>query len=56
MAERTELLATLDECCAALGANDAGRLDWAKGARFAENCVEMPAGDGVWGTCTAIGE
>jgi len=56
MPERNELLAALDSCCDALAANDATRIRWASDARYTENCVEFPAGDGVWATCTAVGD
>lgn len=56
MPDRNQLLATLNDCVAAIGANDHERLTWAPGARYTENCVEFPAGDGVWRTCTAIGD
>lgn len=56
MLERNQLLAILDDCCAALAANEPARVDWTEGSRYAENCVEFPAGDGVWATCTEIGD
>jgi len=56
MPDRETLLETLDTCVQALAANDAERVGWAPDARFAENCVEFPAGDGIWRTCTALGD
>jgi len=56
MIDRTRLLETLDGCVQAIGANDAARVTWAPGARYAENCVEFPAGDGAWKTCTGLGD
>ncbi|HEX7710155.1 MAG TPA: hypothetical protein VF418_04390 [Sphingomonadaceae bacterium] len=53
---RADLLALLETSVAALGANDPARLPLAPRARFAENCVEMPFGDGAWGTVTGIGD
>jgi len=52
---RDELLQLLGQCVAALGVGDPSRLPLATGARFSENCVEMPFGDGAWGTITGIG-
>lgn len=56
MPDRAKLLATLDNCVNALAASDHQQVNWAKGARYAENCVEFPAGDGAWRTCTAMGD
>jgi len=56
MLDRSQLLTILDDCVAALAANDHSRLNWAKGSRYAENSVEFPAGDGVWRTCTGLGD
>ena len=53
--DRQALLATLDHCVAALGANDHTDLILADDLRHAENCIDFPIGDGVWKTVTAIG-
>jgi hypothetical protein len=52
---RNDLLALLDRAVAALTANDHTTLPLAAGARYAENCVEFPFGDGAWKTVTAMG-
>jgi hypothetical protein len=54
--ERQALLDLLERTVRALGANDPGRLPLAAGARYAENCVEFPVGDGAWKTVTALGD
>ena len=51
---RAELLDLLERSCEGLRANDAGRLPLAAGARFTENNVEFPFGDGVWQTLTGM--
>lgn len=56
MPTRTQLLATLDTCVSAIAANDTQAVQWAPDARYTENCVEFPAGDGVWKTCTGLGD
>ena len=56
MLDRKDLLEILDNCVGALAANDQGAVGWAKGARYTENCVEFPAGDGVWKTATGLGD
>lgn len=56
MTSREQLLTILQGCCDAVAANDASRVKWASAARYTENCVEFPAGDGVWATCTGIGD
>jgi len=56
MPDRVQLLEILDRCVEAVGANDPSHVDWAEGARYAENCVEFPPGDGVWRTCTRLGD
>ncbi|HWW66146.1 MAG TPA: hypothetical protein VNZ43_15430 [Sphingomonadaceae bacterium] len=55
MAEYRQFLRLLDGIDEALDRNDASRLRWHPSARFSENCVEMPIGDGAWGTITGIG-
>lgn len=39
---------------AALAAKDPSRAPFADGIRFTENSVEMPIGDGLWGSISAI--
>jgi len=56
MIDRQQLLERLDACVQALGANDHTRIAWSQEARYVENCVEFPAGDGAWRTVTALGE
>jgi hypothetical protein len=53
---RDDLYAVIDRHVAALAANDAGQVNWAGGARYSENGVSMPFGDGAWGTVTAVGD
>lgn len=53
---RSELLDLLERACEALRANDPERLTLAAGARFGENSVEFPFGDGVWQTVTGMGD
>ncbi len=55
-AARDRLLALLNDAVAALGANDHGRLKLAAGARYGENSVEFPFGDGAWKTVTGLGD
>jgi len=52
---RNDLLTLLDRAVAALAANDHTTLPLAPNARYAENCVEFPFGDGAWKTVTAMG-
>lgn len=56
MPDRQQLLDILNNCVAAVGANDHERIAWSGDARYTENCVEFPAGDGVWRTCTGLGD
>ena len=56
MPDRVSLLEILDSCVEAVALNDAAKIAWAPGARYVENCTEFPAGDGVWRTCTAMGD
>jgi hypothetical protein len=53
--DRACLYGVLDHYLAALEHNDAGRVPWAPGARYTENNVELPVGDGLWGTITRLG-
>lgn len=53
---RGELLDLLERSCQSLQANDAGELPLAPEARFTENNVEFPFGDGVWKTLTGMGD
>lgn len=53
---RGELIDLLERSCLSLQANDPGELPLAPGARFTENNVEFPFGDGVWKTLTDMGD
>ncbi|MGH8219790.1 MAG: hypothetical protein ACREUT_14695 [Steroidobacteraceae bacterium] len=55
-ATRAELYGTLDRFLEALRARDPARASWAPGVRITENNVELEAGDGMWGTITALGD
>ncbi|HWJ70750.1 MAG TPA: hypothetical protein VNS79_11970 [Sphingobium sp.] len=54
--DRSALLDLLDRSVAALGHHDPASLPLADTARYAENSVEFPMGDGAWHTVTAIGD
>ncbi len=54
-ATRAELYKVLDSYLAALKARDPQRVKWAPRVRNTENNVAMMAGDGLWGTITALG-
>jgi len=54
--DRAELVDLLERSCEALRSNDPAQLVLAPGARFAENSVEFPFGDGVWQTVTGMGD
>jgi len=54
-ATRAELYKALDSYLAALKARDPQRVKWAPHVRNTENNVAMMAGDGLWGTITALG-
>lgn len=53
--DRQCLYGFLDQYLAALKAKDPSRLQLAKNVQYSENNVEMPIGDGVWGTITGLG-
>ena len=53
--DRACLYGFADRYMAALIAKDPTRLPLAKGARFSENMVMMPLGEGAWNTADAIG-
>jgi hypothetical protein len=53
--DRLCLYGFLDRYLEALQHDDAGRLPWAPSARYTENNVELPIGDGMWGTTTKLG-
>jgi hypothetical protein len=53
--DRACLYGVLDRYLVALEHNDAARLPWARDARYTENNVELPVGDGMWGTTTKLG-
>lgn len=53
---RQDLCDLIEKTCQALNANDHGVIPLAANARFAENSVEFPFGDGVWQTTTGLGD
>jgi hypothetical protein len=53
--DRACLYGVLDRYLGALEHNDAGRVPWTSQARYSENNVELPIGDGMWGTVTKLG-
>lgn len=53
--DRTCLYAFVDQYLEALQHRDATRLPWAQDARYTENNVQLPTGEGVWGTVTGLG-
>ena len=53
---RHSLYILLDTYLAALKAKDPARVPWAPGAIYTENNVTLKAGDGLWGTVTALGD
>jgi hypothetical protein len=53
--DRTCLYGIVDQYLDALQRKDATRLAWARNARYTENNVELPVGDGLWGTITGLG-
>jgi hypothetical protein len=53
---RRSLYALLDTYLAALKARQPARVPWASGAVYTENNVVLKAGDGLWGTVTALGD
>lgn len=53
--DRGCLYGLVDQYLDALQHRDATRLPWAHAARYTENNVEMPPGEGVWGTATGLG-
>jgi hypothetical protein len=55
LATRSQLYAALDRYLAALVVRDPARLEWASDALVTENNVALEAGDGLWGTITALG-
>jgi hypothetical protein len=52
---RAELYRVLDTYLAALKVRDPQRVQWAPRVRNTENNVPLMAGDGLWGTITALG-
>lgn len=52
--DRACLYGVLDNYLAALLAHDPGKVRWAAQSRTTENNVELRAGDGLWGTITAL--
>ncbi len=52
--DRQCLYGVLDTYLTALKARDAQQVQWASGARYTENSVELAPGDGLWGTITAL--
>lgn len=53
---RQILYALLDTYLAALKTRQPARVPWAPGAIYTENNVILKAGDGLWGTVTALGD
>jgi hypothetical protein len=53
--DRTCLYGYVDQYLEALKHKDSSRLPWAKDARYTENNVQLPTGEGVWGTVTGLG-
>lgn len=51
---RDDLYRVADAYLAALVAQDPVRLDWAEGAIFTENNVQLAVGDGLWNTIGAV--
>ncbi|HTR47626.1 MAG TPA: hypothetical protein VMM16_09600 [Verrucomicrobiae bacterium] len=54
--DRQCLYGFLDQYLTALKAKDPSRLPLTRKVRYTENNVEMPIGDGVWGTITGLGD
>lgn len=50
-----ELRGFIDRYLAALAARDPSALPLAPNARFTENTIELPLGQGLWGTFTGLG-
>ena len=53
--DRTCLYGFVDRYLDALKRHDAKALPWSSAARYTENNVEIPVGEGVWGTVTGLG-
>ncbi len=53
--DRACLYGYVDQYLEALKHKDSTRLPWAKDARYTENNVQLPTGEGVWGTVTGLG-
>jgi hypothetical protein len=53
--DRTCLYGFVDQYLQALQQRDSTRLPWAHDARYTENNVQLPTGEGVWGTVTGLG-
>jgi hypothetical protein len=53
--DRACLYGFVDQYLEALQHKDSTRLPWAKDARYTENNVQLPTGEGVWGTVTGLG-
>ncbi|MEO6187131.1 MAG: hypothetical protein ABIP38_12400 [Steroidobacteraceae bacterium] len=53
--DRACLYGFVDQYLDALKQKDATRLAWARNARYTENNVELPVGEGLWGTITGLG-
>jgi hypothetical protein len=52
--DRACLYGFVDRYLDALGHNDARQLPWAAHARYSENNVALPPGDGMWATTTKV--
>ena len=53
---RGALYSLLDTYLAALKARQPAQVPWATGSIYTENNVVLQAGDGLWGTVTAVGD
>lgn len=53
--DRACLYRFVDQYLEALQHRDTTRVLWARNARYTENNVVLPLGDGVWGTATGLG-
>jgi hypothetical protein len=54
--ERSCLISALHSYMDALAHKDPGRAHFAKSVRFTENDVEMPIGDGLWGSVSGVAQ
>src|SRR6185312_881959 len=54
--DRSCLISSLHSYMDALAHKDPGRARFAKSVRFTENDVEMPIGDGLWGSVSGVAQ